>query len=84
MDNAEQFDWSDKRSIVIPRVDAIAVYTNSEGDIIIRQQHAHSSVDSVIRVPARSAHSVIEGLQREQKGRFAAPLATAHSSTGKV
>lgn len=77
MENVEQFDWSDKRSIVIKRVDAIAIYTDSEGDIVIRQQRADSPVDSVITIPARNAHSVIEGLQREQKGRFGAPLAAA-------
>ena len=80
MENTEQFDWSDKRAIVVKRVDAIAIYTDSEGDIIIRQQHADSLVDNVITIPARNVHNIIEALQREQKGRFAAPLAAAGST----
>ena len=77
MENAEQFDWSEKRSVVVKRVDPIAIYVDSEGDIIIRQQHAHSPVDSVITIPALHAQSVIEGLQRQIRGRFAGPLAAA-------
>lgn len=34
----EEFDWSrDREAIVIPEQGATAVYTNSSGDIVIRQ-----------------------------------------------
>jgi hypothetical protein len=77
MENAEQFDWSERRSVVVKRVDPIAIYIDNEGDIIIRQQHAHSPVDSVITIPAVHAQSVIDGLQRHIRGRFAASLVAA-------
>jgi hypothetical protein len=79
MENAGQFDWAAKESIVVKRVDPIAIYTDDQGDIIIRQQLA-ASLDSVITIPARHVHSVIEGLQRELKGRFAPPLTAAAAS----
>jgi hypothetical protein len=36
------FDWDarDNKDVVIPRVDAIAIYTNSDKDIVIRQRDA--------------------------------------------
>ena len=80
MENAEQFDWSEKRSVVVKRVDPIAIYVDSEGDIIIRQQYAHSPVDSMITIPALHVQSVIEGLQRQIRGRFAGSLAAAATS----
>ena len=73
----EEFDWSDKRSVIVRRVDAIAIYTNAEGDIVIRQQRADVPVDSVITVPTQHAYSVIEGIQRQLKGPFTPPSLTA-------
>lgn len=80
MDETEQFDWSDKRSVVVKRVDAIAVYKNSDGDIVIRQQRADVPVDVVVTIPAQHAYSVIEGIQRQVKGPFATPLAATGST----
>lgn len=77
MEDAEQFDWADKRSIVVRRVDAIAIYINDEGDIIIRQQHAHQPLDSIVTIPAHSVYAVLERLQRHVKAPFAAPFAAA-------
>jgi hypothetical protein len=77
MEEVERFDWSDKKALVVRRVDAIAVYMDSEGDIIIRQQHPDVPIDSVITIPAQHAYSVIEGLQRQLKGPFVAPVAVA-------
>ena len=77
MEHGEQFDWADKRSIVVRRVDAIAIHINDEGDIVIRQQHAHQPLDSIVTIPAHSAHAVIERLQRQVKAPVAAPFAAA-------
>lgn len=75
MEETEVFDWSDKKSVVVRRVDAIAVYKNAEGDIVIRQQRADVPVDAVVTIPAQHAYSVIEGIQRQVKGPFVTPLA---------
>ena len=36
MAQSNDFDWSKQKSIVVKRVDPIAVYKNDDGDIIIR------------------------------------------------
>ena len=78
MEDLEVFDWAEKKqSIVVRRVDAIAIYRNREGDIIIRQQHAHNPIDSVITIPAPQTYSVIEGLQKQIKGSSVAPFTAA-------
>jgi len=77
MESGEQFDWANKRSVVVRRVDPIAIYTDSEGDIIIRQQHPDRPLDSVITIPAHQVYGVIEALQRQVKGSFAAVAAAA-------
>jgi NADH/NAD ratio-sensing transcriptional regulator Rex len=74
MEEVQQFDWADKGSIVVRRVDAIAIYKNSDGDIVIRQQRVDVPVDAVVTIPAQHAYSVIEGIQRQVKGPFIAPL----------
>lgn len=75
MAETEQFDWSDKKSIVVKRVDPIAVYKNSDGDIVIRQQRPEVPADAVVTIPAQHAYSFIEGIQRQLKGQFGTPLA---------
>ena len=56
MESGEQFDWANKRSVVVKRVDPIAIYVDSEGDIIIRQQHPDRPLDSVITIPAHQVY----------------------------
>ena len=58
-------------------IDPIAIYTDAEGDIIIRQQHAARPIETVITIPSQHAYSVIEGIQRQVKGSFVTPLAVA-------
>ena len=73
MEDPRPFDWTDKGSVVVRRVDAIAVYTDSEGDIIIRQQRADLPDDVIIAIPYKHAYSVIEGIQRQLKGSLVTP-----------
>ncbi|HYC47670.1 MAG TPA: hypothetical protein VED01_19515 [Burkholderiales bacterium] len=68
MQEAEQFDWSDKAAIVVRRVDPIAVYTNADGDIVVRQQPSNTAADSVITIPRDRVYVFIEALQRQFKG----------------
>ena len=77
MEKAEQFDWANKRAIVVRRVDPIANYIDDEANIVLRQQHAACPLDSVITIPAHDVYAVIERLQRQVKALFAAPLAAA-------
>ncbi|MGZ8154459.1 MAG: hypothetical protein ACXWUH_12710 [Burkholderiales bacterium] len=68
-----EFDWSDPKRIVIKRVDAIAVYKNEDGDIVIRQERAMVQVDAVVTIPVQHAYSVIEAIQRQLKGPLVTP-----------
>lgn len=77
MEDARQFDWADKESIVIRRVDAVAIHKDSEGDIVIRQQRADVPYDVVITIPPQYAYIVIEGIQRQLKGSSLTPVAVA-------
>lgn len=54
-------------------IDAITIYADVEGDIIIRQQHAASPITSVITIPLQHADSVIEELQRQFRLRIEPP-----------
>lgn len=74
MADTDGFDWSTQKSIVVKRVDAIAIYKNKAGDIIIRQERSTTDDDAVITVPIQNAYSVIEALTREVKGPFPPPL----------
>ena len=75
MEDPRPFDWADKRSIVVRRIDAIAIHKDSEGDIVIRQQRADLPHDVIITIPAQNAYSVIEGIQRQLKGSLITPAA---------
>jgi hypothetical protein len=48
----------------VKRVYAMALYKSPEGDIVIRQEQPESD-DTVVVVPARHAHSVLEAIQRQ-------------------
>ncbi|MDR9850773.1 hypothetical protein [Herbaspirillum huttiense] len=47
----DKFDWNDKDTVVVQRVDAIAVYQNEKGDLVIRQQDSMSDHDHYIIIP---------------------------------
>lgn len=69
----DEFDWSDPKRIVVKRVDAIAVYKNEDGDIVIRQERAMVQVDAVVTIPAQHAYTIIEAIQRQLKGPLVTP-----------
>ena len=59
------FDWS-STDVVVETVDAVAVYTNPAGHIVIRQQGTSpADDDSFVIVPRRFVADVIAALQRE-------------------
>ncbi len=63
------FSWvTSKESVAIPRVDAIAVYTNPENDVVIRQQDSMDYDDAVIVIPRDRVNDLIAVLKRELEG----------------
>lgn len=73
MADSDGFDWSKQQSVVVKRVDPIAVYKNDDGDIVIRQERAVLEVDAIVTIPIQHAYSVIEAITRQLKGPFPSP-----------
>ena len=67
MAHMNDFSWSDPRSVVVKRVDAIAVYKNHEGDLVIRQENPTGADDRMVIVPAQYAYTVLEAMQQQLK-----------------
>lgn len=55
--------WKD--STVIPSVLAVAVYTNPNGGIVIRQEGYQGEDDQVVIIPPSSVSVLIEALKAE-------------------
>lgn len=66
----KDFDWyadDTKEDIVIPSVQAIAVYLNGDLDIVVRQQHPMGDEDSVIIIPRSQAKSLAKAIMEAAK-----------------
>ena len=75
MAQSNDFSWSDESLIVVKRVDAIAVYKNPQGDIVVRQESRMGDEDNIIIVPAQYAYTLVESMQRLLKGQlFSLPV----------
>lgn len=61
----ENFSWIDCECVVVEPVDAIAVYTNLKGNIVIRQQSAMGDDDPIVVVPRSRVADIIAALKRE-------------------
>jgi len=59
-----EFNWLDKSAIAIERVDAVAVYQNEYGNIVIRQQ-SYDDDDAVIIIPRSRLDDLILALKNE-------------------
>lgn len=60
------WDWtsaSARESLVLPRVDALAIYGNSSGEIVLRQQGMDGAEDSIIIIPKTQAQQVIDAIK---------------------
>jgi hypothetical protein len=66
----DDFNWSEDALVVVKRVDAIAVYRNPAGDIVIRQERRDGDEDSIVIVPAQYAYTLVESIQRLLKGQL--------------
>jgi hypothetical protein len=70
MAQTNDFSWSDPRSVVVKRVDAIAVYKNRDGDIVNRQENPAGETDRIVVVPAQYAYTVLEAMQQQLKAQM--------------
>ena len=66
----KEFDWlsdDDKESVVVPSVQAVAVYNNGQGDVVIRQQDGMGNEDQVIIIPRSNAKAVAKAIAEAGK-----------------
>ncbi len=67
---ADDFDWNDYESgdIVVQSVQAVAVYANPRGNIVIRQERDYADEsDSFVFVPLDRIEAVIERMREVQR-----------------
>jgi len=67
---ADGFNWDDRQStdIVIRGVQAVAVYADARGDIVIRQErHFDEETDTVLIVPPDRVDAIIDRLRDVQR-----------------
>lgn len=64
MAESGDFKW-DRESTVIAQVDAVAVYTNPDGDIVIRQNDSVQGEDHIIVIPVAYASTLIEAIKKQ-------------------
>ena len=62
----DDFKWDDE-DVVIQQVDAVAVYRNPHGDLVIRQRDTTSHEDSVVVLPMERAKALRAAIKREMK-----------------
>ena len=62
-----EFSWSDNEAVAVQSVKGIAVYTNPNGEIVIRQENdgALWDHDPFIVIPRERVADVINALQKE-------------------
>lgn len=60
---ADRFSWLSDESVVIQRMDAIAVYTNERNEVVIRQENQVGDGDAIIVIPVRCVPDLMEALQ---------------------
>jgi hypothetical protein len=70
MAQTNDFSWSDPRSVVVKRVDAIAIYKHRDGDLVIRQENPVGESDRIVVVPAQYAYTVLEAMQQQLKSQM--------------
>jgi hypothetical protein len=59
----ERFDWNNDDAVVFPTHQGIAVYTNGEDDVVIRQQsEAFCEEDAFVIIPRDKARAVADAI----------------------
>lgn len=68
MSDIREFNWTkDEDAVVVPRVDAIAVYLSSGGQIVIRQEGPFGDEDSIVSFPIDYAEKLIAAIRRAEE-----------------
>lgn len=71
---SDDFDWSDKESVVVRPQDAIAVYANGDNDIVVRRERSWNEDDDVFIIISRQhCRAVIEAMERTLRETTARP-----------
>jgi len=60
----EEFNWNDRELVVVPKQDAVAVYPNPQGAIVIRQED-EMDTDQIIIVQPDAARALAAALIKE-------------------
>jgi len=60
---ADGFKWLTDDSVVIQRVDAVAVYINERNEVVIRQENQMGDGDAIVIIPIRCVPDLIAALQ---------------------
>jgi hypothetical protein len=61
----DAFSWTDNNQVIVDPVDAIAVYSNAKGNVVVRQQGSAGGADQVITIPRDAVATIIEALQNQ-------------------
>jgi len=65
-DEEEDFKWDDEDTVVVKPVQAIAVYRNGFGHVVIRQERAaYQEDDPYVIVPQSELRKLIEALNKQ-------------------
>jgi len=68
MANGTDFDWTSKDAVAVNQQDAIAVYSNDNGDVVIRRQKDwNEEEDSVIVLAPAYVRQFVEAVERTFK-----------------
>ena len=57
-------DWTKSSAVVIPQVDAVAVYENEAEEITIRQKDSMGGDDVIISIPKSFIPDLIKALEK--------------------
>jgi hypothetical protein len=64
----KDFSWNDTEALVVRQQDAIAVYANPAGDLVIRRRQAWDENEDVwILISQSQVQTVVEAMQRVLK-----------------
>jgi len=67
-DDNEDFSWRDTDAVVVRQQDAIAVYSNPDGELVIRRRRAWDEDDDVWIVVAQTQiRTVIDAMEKVLK-----------------
>jgi hypothetical protein len=62
----DDFDWNEEDAVVVQRQDALAVYANPDGNLVVRQQRWPDE-DVFIVINRQQVRRVIEAMERVLK-----------------